>query len=61
MSGTLGGVMDRWMPMLAFATLAAFLAVLIWYVPRLDLGAVIAVTIALVAWDFFAPQRGDGA
>ncbi len=44
---------DRIMAMLAFALLAGFLGILVWYVPRLDLGIVVAVTLALVAWDFF--------
>lgn len=37
----------------AFLVLAAFLLVLVWKVPRLDLGALIAVTLALAARDFF--------
>lgn len=39
---------------LAFAALLAFLGVLVWHVPRLDLGAVIVATLALTGWDFFA-------
>ena len=39
--------------LLAFAVLAAFLGILVWHVPRLDLGGVVLVTAALVAWDFF--------
>ncbi|WP_343082312.1 hypothetical protein [Ostreiculturibacter nitratireducens] len=48
---------DRLMSIFAFAILTAFLGILVWKVPRLDLGAVIAVTVALVAWDFFGPKR----
>ena len=44
--------------LLAFATLCVFLGILLWHVPRIDLGAVILITIALAAWDFFAPDRG---
>lgn len=44
---------DRILALVGFAVLAAFLAVLVWHVPRLDLGAVIAVTLAFAAWDFF--------
>lgn len=44
--------------LLAFAALVLFLGILLWHVPRIDLGAVILVTVALVAWDFFAPDRG---
>jgi len=48
---------DRLMALLAFLILAGFLAILIWFVPRLDLGAVVAITLALVAWDFFVAGR----
>lgn len=41
------------MKLLAFAVFVAFLGVLVWHVPRLDLGAVVLVTVALVGWDFF--------
>ena len=44
---------DRLMGFLAFAVLAGFLGILIWYVPRLDLGTVIVLTLLFVAWDFF--------
>lgn len=43
--------------LLAFAALVVFLGVLLWHVPRLDLGAVVGATVLLVAWDFFAPRR----
>ncbi|WP_299359745.1 hypothetical protein [uncultured Paracoccus sp.] len=41
---------------LAFVALLAFLGVLMWHVPMIDLGAVVVITLALVAWDFFAPR-----
>ena len=44
---------DRFLALVGFAVLAAFLAVLVWHVPRLDLGAVIGVALAFAAWDFF--------
>jgi hypothetical protein len=44
---------DRLLAILAFALLALFLGVLIWYVPKLDLGVVCLATLALVAYDFF--------
>jgi len=44
---------DRFLALVGFAVLAAFVAVLVWHVPRFDLGAVIAVTLAFAAWDFF--------
>lgn len=37
----------------AFLVLAVFLGVLVWKVPRFDLGAVIGITILLAARDFF--------
>lgn len=37
----------------AFLVLVLFLGVLVWKVPRLDLGAVIAITILLAVRDFF--------
>ena len=37
----------------AFLVLVVFLGVLVWKVPRVDLGAVIAITILLAARDFF--------
>lgn len=37
----------------AFLMLAVFLSVLLWKVPRLDLGALIAITLILAARDFF--------
>lgn len=43
---------------LAFAALAIFLGILIWHVPRIDLGAVLLLSVCLAAWDFFAPSRG---
>jgi hypothetical protein len=49
---------DRIMAFLAFAILTGFLAILVWYVPRLDLGAVIAITVVLAGWDFFGPKKG---
>ncbi len=49
--------MNLLMGFLAFVTLAAFLAVLVIHVPRLDLTAVIGITVALAAWDLFTTFR----
>lgn len=50
---------DRIMGLMGIATLAGFLGILLWKVPRVDLGAVIAITLALVLWDFFSSaQKG---
>lgn len=45
-------MIDRILALVAIATLAAFLGVLVWKVPRVDLGAVIAITMGLAIWDF---------
>jgi hypothetical protein len=47
-------MIDRIMALVAVATLAAFLGILIWKVPRPDLIAVIAITLGLAIWDFLA-------
>jgi hypothetical protein len=47
-------MIDRIMALIAVVTLAAFLGVLVWKVPRVDLAAVIAITLGLAVWDFLA-------
>lgn len=42
----------------AFAILAAFLGILVIWVPRIDLGLVIAVTLVLTGIDFFWKRGG---
>lgn len=44
-------MLNRFVAILAFLTLAAFLGILLWKVPRLDLTIVIVVTLGLAAWD----------
>lgn len=44
---------DTLIKVLAFALLLGFLGILLIWVPRLDLGAVIVFTLLLVAVDFF--------
>ncbi|HEY9057360.1 MAG TPA: hypothetical protein VIN77_09445 [Aurantimonas sp.] len=44
---------ERLMSVVAFALLVVFLSVLIAYVPRFDLGAVLLVTILLCGYDLF--------
>lgn len=48
---------DRALSILAFLVLVAFIGVLIWKLPRLDLGLVSAVTVSLAAYDFFARRQ----
>ena len=54
--GRLRGIL---LPLLAFVALAVFLGILGWWVPRLDLIVVIALTLILAAIDFFA-RRTSG-
>lgn len=54
MKGTLS---DRLMAVFAFAVLVGFLGILVLYVPRIDLGVVIGVTLLFIAYDFFAPEQ----
>lgn len=49
--------MDRTIAVAALVILAAFLAVLVWKVPRADLIIVIALTLGLAAYDFFRTFR----
>lgn len=41
------------MRIVAFALLTGFLVILVWHVPRLDLGGVVAVTLLFAAYDLF--------
>ncbi|AUH64917.1 hypothetical protein [Paracoccus zhejiangensis] len=50
-------MMDRLMALFAYAVMAASLLVLVWYVPRWDLGGVIAVTLALAGVDVVQSLR----
>lgn len=44
--------MEKLMALLAFSVFVGFVAVLIIYVPSLDLIAVVSLTVCLVAYDF---------
>ncbi len=46
-------MINRFVAILAFLMLAGFVGILFWYVPRLDLGAVIAITLILAAIDLY--------
>ncbi len=46
------------LPALAFATLAAFLLVLLLRLPRADLICLVALTLALAGWDIVQGWRG---
>jgi hypothetical protein len=49
--------MNKVLAIFAFLVFVGFLAILIFHVPRLDLGAVIAITVLLAAWDLFTTHR----
>lgn len=42
---------EKIMAILAFSLLAGFLVILVWYVPRWDLGSIVAVTLILAGID----------
>lgn len=42
---------DRIMALLAYVVLAAFLVILVWHVPRLDLGGVVLLTLIFAGID----------
>lgn len=45
------------MGIFAFATLLAFLAILVIHVPRTDLMVVIGITVLLAGWDLYTSFR----
>lgn len=45
------------MAALAFLILCAFLGILLWFVPRLDLALVIGATLLLTGYDLFVHER----
>ena len=51
----------RLMAILAFGVLAGFLGILVFEVPRLDLGVIVGITLLLVVVDFLTTPgpRGD--
>jgi len=48
---------DLLLKSIAFLTMLVFVGVLIFHVPRWDLGIVIGLTMLAAAWDFFVPAR----
>lgn len=53
---------DKMMALLALLVLTAYLAILVIYVPRIDLGVVVGATLLLVAYDFLIHEhRGKKA
>lgn len=52
-------MLDRVMATFALLVLAGFLGILLWEVPRWDLGAVIVATMALALWDYYTSSWRD--
>jgi len=48
---------DATMRLAAYALLVAFLGILVWYVPRLDLGGVVLLTLLAAGYDLFVVSR----
>ena len=48
---------DAIMRLLAYALLVGFLGILVWHVPRLDLGGVVLVTLICAGYDLFVVSR----
>lgn len=46
-------MINRLVVALSFALFLGFLGILLWFVPRLDLGAVILVTVLLTGYDLY--------
>jgi len=53
--------MNNFLALIAFAVFLAFLGILVWNVPRLDLIGVIAVTVALAGWALIKNLKDNGA
>lgn len=52
--------MERFLTIIAFLTLCGFLGVLIYKLPRLDLGIVIGIAVAMAFYDLFIHKRRAG-
>ncbi|WP_202913237.1 hypothetical protein [Acuticoccus sediminis] len=53
-------MLERTLSVVAFAVLCGFLFILIWFVPRLDLGLVLAVTVLLCGYDILIHRPPAG-
>nr|WP_204354601.1 hypothetical protein [Paracoccus saliphilus] len=51
---------DKIMVLGAFIVLVGFLGILVWHVPRLDLGAIVLLTLVLAAVDIAQSTRSRG-
>jgi hypothetical protein len=51
--------MNNILALAAFGLLLAFLGILLWHVPRLDLIGVVGFTVALAGWDLVLNLRAN--
>ncbi len=51
--------MNNILALIAFGVFVVFLGIMLWSVPRLDLIAVIGITVALAGWDLVRNLRGN--
>ena len=51
--------MERILTIIAFIVLCCFLGVLIYKLPRLDLGSVVALTVVMAFYDLFIHKRSS--
>jgi len=51
-------IVNRGVALLAFVILAGFCGILVGYVPRWDLGIMVAVTLGLAGWDIWHVAMG---
>ena len=51
--------MNSVLAIFAYAVMLVFLGILIWHVPRLDLGFVVALTLLLAGWDLVQTMKGN--
>ena len=49
--------MKTLLTLLAFAVFCGFLGILVWFVPRWDLGIVVGLVLLLAGWDLFVHDR----
>ena len=52
---------DRILAFTAILVLLGFVGILVWSVPRIDLGAVVGLTVALALWDLLVSRRESRA
>lgn len=50
--------MEKTIAIVAGLFVVIFLGILLWFVPRVDLGVLIAVTIGMMGYDFYRTLQG---